>query len=55
MAFTLKSPRANIAEFANSTDQDEVVHNEPPHLDLPCLPSSYVKIFNMVYSLEFFF
>ena len=28
-----------IAEFANSADLDEVVHNEPPHLDLDCLPS----------------
>ena len=29
-----------IAEFANSIDLDEVAHNEPPHLDLHCLPSS---------------
>ena len=29
-----------IAEFANSVDLDEVAHNEPPHLDLHCLPSS---------------
>ena len=29
-----------IAEFANSVDLDEVVHGEPPHLDLHCLPSS---------------
>ena len=28
-----------IAEFANSIDLDEVAHNEPPHLDLHCLPS----------------
>ena len=27
-----------VAEFANSIDLDEVVHNEPPHLDLHCLP-----------------
>ena len=26
-------------KFANSVDLDEVAHNEPPHLDLPCLPS----------------
>ena len=25
---------------ANSVDPDEVAHNEPPHLDLHCLPSS---------------
>ena len=29
-----------IAEFAHSVDLDEVAHNEPPHLDLHCLPSS---------------
>ena len=29
-----------IAEFANSVDLDEVAHNEPPHQDLHCLPSS---------------
>ena len=29
-----------IAEFANSIDLDEVAHDEPPHLDLYCLPSS---------------
>ena len=28
------------AEFANIIDLDEVAHDEPPHLDLPCLPSS---------------
>ena len=27
-------------EFANSIDLDEVAHNEPPHLDLNCVPSS---------------
>ena len=29
-----------MAEFANSIDLGEVAHNEPPHLDLHCLPSS---------------
>ena len=29
-----------ITEFANSIDLDEVVHDEPPHINLPCLPSS---------------
>ena len=28
-----------IAEFANIVYLDEVAHNEPPHLDLHCLPS----------------
>ena len=37
---TLKVPGTKIAEFANSVDLDEVAHNEPPHLDLHCLPSS---------------
>ena len=31
---------AKEAEFANSADLDEVAHNEPPHLDLHCLPIS---------------
>ena len=26
-----------IIEFANSIDQDEAAHYEPPHLDLYCL------------------
>ena len=36
-----------IDEFANSVDPDEVAHNEPPHLDLHCLPSS-LRILNMI-------
>ena len=27
-------------EFAKSVDLDEVAQNEPPHLDIHCLPSS---------------
>ena len=27
-----------MAILANSVDLDEVAHNEPPHLDLYCLP-----------------
>ena len=30
-----------IAEIVNSLDLDEVAYNEPPHLDLDCLPSSF--------------
>ena len=30
----------HIAEFANSVDLDKVAHDEPPYLDLHCLPSS---------------
>ena len=37
---TLKVPETKIAEFANRVDLDEVAYNEPPHIDLPCLPSS---------------
>ena len=33
-------PVTKIAEFANSVDLDDVAHNEPPHQDLHCLPSS---------------
>ena len=28
------------AEIANSIDPDQAAHNELPHLDLHCLPSS---------------
>ena len=31
--------QSKITEFANSVDLDEVAHNEPPHLNLHCLPS----------------
>ena len=31
---------SSVAELANSIDLDELAHNEPPHLDLHCLPSS---------------
>ena len=36
----LQVPEKKIAKFANSIVIDEVAHNEPPHLDLHCLPSS---------------
>ena len=39
-SLTLKVPEMKIAEFANSVDLDEVAHDEPPHLDLHCLPSN---------------
>ena len=38
--FNSLSTEAKIAKFANSVDLDEVAQNEPPHLDLYCLPSS---------------
>ena len=34
------STRDKTAEFASSVDLDEVAHNQPPHQDLHCLPSS---------------
>ena len=37
---TLSVPEMKTAEFVNSVNLDEVAHNEPPHLDLHCLPSS---------------
>ena len=33
--------REETAEFANRVDLDEVAHNEPPHLGLHCLHSSF--------------
>ena len=38
--YTLNVPKAKISEFANIVDLDKVAHNEPPHLDLHCLPFS---------------
>ena len=35
-----KVPEMKTGEFANSIGLDEVAHNEPPILDLHCLPSS---------------
>ena len=38
--FFVSLPETKIVEFANRVDLDEVAHNEPPHLDLHCSPSS---------------
>ena len=46
---TLRVPWTNITEFANSADLDEVAYNEPPHLDLHCLPS---KSLNSQYDIN---
>ena len=35
-----KAAKMKVAELANSIDPDEVAQNEPPHLNLCCLPSS---------------
>ena len=39
VSLSLKVPVMNTAEFVNSIDVDGVAQNEPPHLDLYCLPS----------------
>ena len=44
----LKLQETKIAEFANSVDLDEVAHNEPPHQDQQCLPSS-LCILNLIH------
>ena len=44
---SLTSRDVKLAEFAKCVDLDEAAHNEPPHLDLHCLPSS-LCIFNMI-------
>ena len=38
--FNSFSTEMKIAEFAHGVDLNEVAHNEPPHLDLHCLPST---------------
>ena len=40
LIFQLLVPEIKKDEFANSVDLGELAHNEPPHLDLHCLPSS---------------
>ena len=47
IALTLEVPETKIPKFANCVDLDEVAHNEPPHLDLHCLPFS-LRILNMI-------
>ena len=37
---TFTASGTKTAEFANSVDPNEAAHNEPPHQDLHCLPSS---------------
>ena len=41
-----------IVEFANSVDPDEVAHNEPPHLDLHCLPSQTDTVWTKYFQNE---
>ena len=50
----IKAPNTTIAEFANTIGPEEMAHNEPSHLDLPCLPYS-PYIFNRIQFEMFFF
>ena len=40
MYFNSLVSETKVAEFASSVDLDEVADDEPPYLDLHCLPSS---------------
>ena len=40
-SLTCKALNTTIAEFENTVDPDETAHNEPSHLDLQFLPSSF--------------
>ena len=53
VGLALNYQRQKIAEFANSIDLDEVAHNEPPHLDLHCLPLIFE--FSILYSSDLTF
>ena len=46
-SLTFYVSETKTAEFANSVGLDEVAHDEPPYLDLHCLPSS-LRIFSMI-------
>ena len=45
-----KRKKMKIYAFANTVDPDEVAHNEPPHLDLHCLPVFFK--FSVLYCLD---
>ena len=36
----LQATEMETVKFANSLDPNEVAHDEPPHLDLHCLPAN---------------
>ena len=54
IAFKISVPETKIAEFANSVDLDEVAHDEPPRLDLHCLPSRFCVVIKIKLRLNFF-
>ena len=35
-----------LFELANNVDPDEVAHDEPPHLDLHCVPSHVFEFYD---------
>ena len=35
-----------LFELANNVDPDEVAHDEPPHLDLHCVPSLVFEFYD---------
>ena len=39
-ALRVNYQRRKQVKFADSVELDKVAHNEPPHLDVHCLPSS---------------
>ena len=41
--------RTTIADSANNVDAAEVALDEPPHLYLHCLPSSFFLLLNMIF------
>ena len=46
----MKASKKKIVELANSIYPDEVAHDEPPHLDLYCLPPLFE--FSILYHLN---
>ena len=43
-----------VVVFANSVDPDEVAHNEPPNLDLHCLPSKSLNFQSDIAWMKYF-
>ena len=49
---SLTIPETKIAKFAPSIDLDEVAHDEPPHLELHCLPSRLSSQYKIAWALH---
>ena len=54
LVLTRKAPNTTIAKFENTVDPDETAHYEPSHLDLQCLPSSFLFFNIMQFILKVF-